>query len=173
MPVARLFGMIVVLAGRYPMWSFKMFGSLNLGCVQRRNVFGSDGGIEFAHVAIFVGWHVSRQFGACPFLLKCLNDLFMDHFPTGRSDGMGDIRVQFSPPFLILDCRWLLQVRTTSIAVSGTKVIFTAALWTTSGKLSIRHGYKRTSVTFDDLHIADHESIIEILFSQSYRKDMM
>ncbi len=74
---------------------------------------------------------------------------------------MSDIGVEFRAPILIADRAVFLQTSSAVVAVTAAEVVLRAAMGAVRRQFATGHRHKRTTGSFDDLQIANHEAIID------------
>jgi hypothetical protein len=68
---------------------------------------------------IFISRHITGLGSPNPFLMKGLDHFSLDHFPTSRVDGMGDVSIQPFTSLRIPGDRRFPQPGSTLIAIAG------------------------------------------------------
>jgi len=120
---------------------------------------GSVRGIE---VFFIVARDVAGLLRTFEFQRVLADDRLLDHISAGLIDRVGDVRVEFvRSTFDVAKVLRASQTRAALIAVMAAKMIFRPAAATTCGHLATGHRHEGTVGPFDDLQIADHETMIE------------
>ena len=145
--------------GGRAMWAAGPLGTLDLRCLGGSRQWGRHPGRVL--VEIVVGWHVAGQFRAGFLLFIGLDHPLLDHLPAVRIDRVGDIGVELGPAFIVLRCLLVPLPNAALIAEGGPQMVLAAALRTVGRKLAAGHGHERPRCTFDDLQIANDESVVQ------------
>ncbi len=85
----------------------------------------------------------------------------LDHLAECGVDRMGDIGVELGPAIGVADSAILVELVSALIAVTSSQMVLASALVTAVGQLTAGHGDEQSPVSFDDLEVANDETVVK------------
>ena len=112
-------------------------------------------------VVIVITARVAGLPGAFFFFLKGPQNSALNGLAAGGIDRVRDVGVEFRPAISVAQSPILVQACAALVAVAGAQMVLAAALRATVSQFTARHGHELALGAFDDLQIANDESIVK------------